>query len=75
MFSFRLEIHLNCLIFYLFWIGNQPFFLTFRLELLTECESHPDQWFRGKVRDKYNSNLKAVAEFVGKLHYIGHIYF
>ena len=37
----------------------------FRLDLLTEVESHPDQFFRGKARDMYNSNLKRVADFLG----------
>ena len=28
-------------------------------------ESHPDQFFRGKARAMYNSNLKRVADFLG----------
>ena len=36
-----------------------------RLDLLTEVESHPDQFFRGKARAMYNSNLKRVADFLG----------
>ena len=35
------------------------------MQLLTECESHPDQWFQDKARDMYNSNLKRVAKFLG----------
>ena len=39
--------------------------LCFRLELLTECEAHPDKWFRGWARTKYEINLARAATFLG----------
>jgi hypothetical protein len=37
----------------------------YRFELLQECESHPDKWFRGEALSKYQRNLELVARFVG----------
>ena len=53
------RIHSHFFFFTLF------FHFDFRLELLTECEAHPDKWFRGWARTKYEINLARAATFLG----------
>ena len=36
-----------------------------RMDLLSECERHPDKWFRIEARRKYDFNLSRVAHFLG----------